>query len=239
MQIQLFEALGAAVPRLRPSQSSDRRRRRGAFEAHRARLSIASLREKGIEPLAVAALAVLVGSAEAVRPVASLDELAGLVDLTHLSHGAARFDEAELDALSARTLHAMPFAAVADRLARARNRRAGRRSRSGSRCGAIWRALDEAADLAGGGRRRHRADRRGPGVSRARRVAPARRRVGPLDLGASGPRTSRTLTGRKGRDAVPSAAAGADGRESGPEMAALLPLIGRAKALARLSAPSA
>ena len=75
------------------------------------------MREKGVEALAVAALAVLVGSAEAVRPVASLDELAGLVDLGHLSHGAARFDEAELDALSARTLHAAPYAAVADRLA--------------------------------------------------------------------------------------------------------------------------
>ena len=73
--------------------------------------------KKGIEPLAVAALAVLVGSAEAVRPVASLDELGGLVDLANLSHGAARFDEAELDALSARTLHATPYAAVADRLA--------------------------------------------------------------------------------------------------------------------------
>ena len=68
-------------------------------------LSISSLREREVEPLAVAALAVLVGSAQAVRPVGSLDELAELVDLSHLSHGAARFDEAELDALSARTLH--------------------------------------------------------------------------------------------------------------------------------------
>ena len=38
-------------------------------------LSIASLREKGIEPLAAAALAVLVGSANAVRPAQSLNEL--------------------------------------------------------------------------------------------------------------------------------------------------------------------
>jgi glutamyl-tRNA synthetase len=65
----------------------------------------------------VAALAVLVGSAEAVRPIASLDELARLADLSHLSHGAARFDEAELDTLSARTLHHLPYASVAGRLA--------------------------------------------------------------------------------------------------------------------------
>src|SRR5271165_4289469 len=115
VQIQLFESLGAGPPTfghhnlLTDASGEGLSKRSGA-------LSIASLREKGVEPLAVAALAVLVGSAEAVRPVASLDELAELVDLGNLSHGAARFDEAELEGLSARTLHAMPYAAVADRL---------------------------------------------------------------------------------------------------------------------------
>jgi glutamyl-tRNA synthetase len=40
-------------------------------------LSLRGLRESGVEALAVSALAVLVGSSDAVRPVASLDELAG------------------------------------------------------------------------------------------------------------------------------------------------------------------
>src|SRR5271165_734951 len=116
VQIQIFEALAGAAPRfghhnlLTDAGGGGLSKRSGA-------LSIGSLRAKGIESLAVAALAVLVGSAEAVRPVDSLDELAVLVDLSHLSHGAARFDEAELEALSARTLHRMPYAAVADRLA--------------------------------------------------------------------------------------------------------------------------
>ena len=115
VQIQIFEALAGAAPRfghhnlLTDAGGEGLSKRTGA-------LSIASLREKGVEPLAVAALAVLVGSAEAVRPVASLDELAAMVDLAHLSRGPARFDEAELDALSARTLHHMPYEAVADRL---------------------------------------------------------------------------------------------------------------------------
>src|SRR5271157_5745379 len=116
VQIQIFEALAGVAPRfghhnlLTDAGGGGLSKRSGA-------LSIASLRAKGIEALAVAGLAVLVGSAEAVRPVDSLDELAGLVDLSHLSHGAARFDEAELEALSARTLHRMAYAAVADRLA--------------------------------------------------------------------------------------------------------------------------
>src|ERR1700691_3840329 len=116
VQIQIFEALAGAAPSfghhnlLTDAGGGGLSKRSGA-------LSIAALRTKGIESLAVAALAVLVGSSAAVRPVASLDELAGLIELSQLSHGAARFDEAELEALSARTLHRSSYAAVADRLA--------------------------------------------------------------------------------------------------------------------------
>ena len=116
VQIQIFEALAGVSPMfghhnlLTDASGEGLSKRTGA-------LSIASLRENGIESLAAAALAVLVGSAEAVHPVASLDELAASLDLSRLSHGAARFDEAELRALSARTLHQLPYAAVADRLA--------------------------------------------------------------------------------------------------------------------------
>ena len=65
----------------------------------------------------MAALAVLVGSAEAVRPAASLDELAGLVDLAHISRAPARFDEDELTHLNARTVRALEHDAVRGRLA--------------------------------------------------------------------------------------------------------------------------
>ena len=80
-------------------------------------LSIGSLRDAGVESLAVASLATLTGSAEAVRPVRSLAELMPLVDLARLSRSAARFDEAELRALSARTLHGLAFEDVRERLA--------------------------------------------------------------------------------------------------------------------------
>ena len=46
------------------------------------------------------------------------------------------------------------------------------------------------------------------------------------------------LTGRKGRALFHPLRLALTGREAGPELAALLPLIGRARALARLSAPS-
>ena len=181
VQIQMFEALAGAAPRfghhnlLTDAGGEGLSKRSGA-------LSIASLREKGVEALAVAALAVLVGSAEAVRPIASLDELAGLVDLEHLSHGAARFDEAELDALSARILHRTPYASVAERLDAI--------GVAGPSAEALWNAvrgnlsrISDATIWRAGGRGRRRSGRRGSVLSRSRRLAPAGRRVGRIDLG--------------------------------------------------------
>ena len=81
-------------------------------------VSIASLREVDMEPMAVASLAVLVGSSEAVRAVPSMDELGALVDLSRLSRAPAKFDEHELDGLNARLLHQLPFADVSARLAK-------------------------------------------------------------------------------------------------------------------------
>ena len=235
VQIQIFEALAGAAPHfghhnlLTDAGGEGLSKRSGA-------LSIASLRAKGIEPLAVAALAVLVGSAEAVRPVASLEELAGLIELKHLSRGAARFDEAELEALSARTLHRLPYAAVADRLTAL--------GVGGPNAEAFWLAvrgnlqrLDEAAmwrqvvegDVA-------------PIVEDAEfiRLAASCAPEGVWDQSTWGVWTKRLkeLSGRRGRELFHPLRLALTGREAGPELAALLPLIGRARALARLSAPT-
>ena len=65
----------------------------------------------------MASLAVLVGSAEAVRPMADLDELARLIDFSHISRAPAKFDESELEHLNARLIHEMPYEAARERLA--------------------------------------------------------------------------------------------------------------------------
>jgi glutamyl-tRNA synthetase len=116
VQAQLFEALSAAPPafghhNLLTTASGE------GLSKRLGHLSLAGLREAGIEPMAVASLAVLVGSAEAVRPVPDLGALAALVDLAHISRGPAKFDEAELDQLNARLVHDMPYEAVRERLA--------------------------------------------------------------------------------------------------------------------------
>jgi len=67
--------------------------------------------------MAVAALAVLTGTSEALRPVATMAELAELFSLDKVSRASAKFDEQELAGLNGKLLHASPHAAVADRLA--------------------------------------------------------------------------------------------------------------------------
>ena len=236
VQIQIFEALAGATPSfghhnlLTDAGGGGLSKRSGA-------LLIGALRAKGIESLAVAALAVLVGSAEAVRPVASLDELAALIDLSQVSHGAARFDEAELEALSARTLHRLPHAAVADRLAAL--------GVAGPNAEALWLAvrgnlsrLDDAAiwrQVAEGDVAPIVED--ADYLSLAASCAPE----GPWDQSTWGAWTTRLkeVTGCKGRALFHPLRLALTGQEAGPELAVLLPLIGRAKALARLSAPGA
>lgn len=115
VQLDIFAALGAAPPALAhhnlltTADGVGLSKRQGA-------LSLRTLRGEGVEALAVAAYATLIGSAEAVRPVLSLDELAGLIDLSRLSRALARIDPGELAALSAKTLHGLTHDDVSGRL---------------------------------------------------------------------------------------------------------------------------
>ncbi len=236
VQIQIFEALGRSAPTfghhnlLTDASGEGLSKRTGA-------LSIRALRESGVEALAVAALAVLVGSAEAVRPVASLSELASAFELTDISRGAARFDEAELRALSARILHHLPFEAVRERLealgivgplaeafwAAARGNLA-RFEEAGEWWGVIQGTIAPIVE-----------DR--AFLAQAAACLPSE----PWNETTWGAWTSqvKALTGRKGRELYHPLRLALTGRESGPELAALLPLIGRVRALDRLAAPAA
>ena len=114
-QIQLFEALGAVPPAfghhnllVGPDGHALSKRDKS--------ISISGMREEGIEPLAVAIYAAIIGTSDAVAPHAGLDELVQSFDFTKLSRAPARFDGHELRLLNAKLLHALPFEAVAARL---------------------------------------------------------------------------------------------------------------------------
>lgn len=68
--------------------------------------------------MAVASLATLLGTANAVEPVATLGALAAKLDLSHISRAPAKFDPGEVAALNAKLVHGLPYAHVEERLAK-------------------------------------------------------------------------------------------------------------------------
>ncbi|OYW59167.1 MAG: glutamate--tRNA ligase [Bosea sp. 12-68-7] len=234
VHIQIFQALGAALPafghhNLLTTASGE------GLSKRLGHLSLRGLREAGVEPLAVAALATLTGSSDAVRPVSSLDELAGLVDLAHVSRAPAKFDEHDLDTLSARTLHQLPYDAVAFRLAEMGVDTSER----------FWLAirgnlakLDEARlwdDVVRGPIK--------PVVTDAAFAATAASVLPPEPFDAttwkSWTAAVQAATGAKGKALFMPLRQALTAQDHGPELAALLPLIGRDKALRRLRGESA
>jgi glutamyl-tRNA synthetase len=234
VQAQIFEALGARLPafghhNLLTTASGE------GLSKRLGHLSLRGLRESGVEALAVAALAVLVGTSDAVRPVGSLDELAGLVDLAHVSRAPAKFDEHELAALSARTLHQLPLAAVSERLT----------ALGVAADEAFWLAvrgnlsrLDEAAlwwRVVAGPVSPVIADPDFAGKAAA--LLPPE----PFDAATWKGWTQgvAAATGARGKALFMPLRQALTGLDHGPELAALLPLIGRDRALRRLRGESA
>ena len=232
VQVQLFEALRAPVPAfghhnlLTTADGEGLSKRLG-------HLSLRSLREAGYEPAAVRSLAVLTGSAEAVRPVASLDELAALTDLAHLSRAPARFDPTELDGLNARHVHDMPSSDVRERLVAL-----GVHDESAE---PFWMAVranltrvSEAADWWRVVTGPVAPVIRDPAfIGQAARLLPDAP-FGP-DTWKSWTDAVKAATGAKGKALFLPLRLALTGLDHGPDLSALLPLIGRERAAERLA----
>ncbi|TXN72783.1 glutamate--tRNA ligase [Methylobacterium sp. WL6] len=236
VQVQIFEALAATLPifghhnLLTTADGEGLSKRLG-------HLSLRSLREAGYEPAAVRSLAVLTGSAEAVRAVATLDELAGLVDLAHISRAPAKFDPHELDGLNARILHAMPFADAAERL--------DALGIPAAAAEPLWLAvranlhrIDEVRDWWG-----VVAGPVTPVIADAAVTAAALDTLPPEPYGPetwkAWTTTIRERTGAKGKALFMPLRLALTGLEHGPDLAGLLPLIGRDRTGRRLAGETA
>jgi len=237
VQIQVFEALGQASPPafghhnlLVTASGEGLSKRSGA-------LSVTALRREGVEALAVAAMAVLTGSSSAVRPVASLAELGVDLDLSRLSRTPARFDEVELRTLSAKTLHGLPFTAVEGRLAPL--------GIVGEKAEAFWSAVrGNLSRFAEAAEWWSVIEDRVTPVIEDRAFLDAAMTVLPpepwtLDSWAAWTEALKTASGRKGRALFHPLRLALTARETGPDLRHLLPLIGRARAAARIAGTAA
>ncbi|MHA1523479.1 MAG: glutamate--tRNA ligase [Alphaproteobacteria bacterium] len=229
-QIQLFEALGATAPRfghhslLVAGDGARLSKRDGA-------LSIGALRQAGLEAMSVVSLAATIGTSDPIAPFQTHQQIWQAFDFGKLSRAPGRFDAGDLRGLNAKLLHARDFAQVSAQL----------EALGIGASEALWNAVranitiledtrewwkivaspitpqigDEAAFCAQG------ADLLGPE---------------PWDAGTWRAWTKQLAaqTGRKGRALFMPLRLALTGRDHGPEMTHLLPLIGRARALGRL-----
>jgi len=200
--------------------------------------ALADLREDGVEPLALAALLARLGTSDDIQPVADMAVLVESFDITHFGRATPKFDPADLARLNARLLHGMAYDVAQPRL-RAVNADGGP---------AFWEAvrgnLDRLADAA-----EWHAVAFGDIVPRCLsaedsgflRTAGEALPDEPWDADTWGTWTGalKAATGRKGKRLFMPLRLALTGRERGPELAALLPLMGRARALARLARAAA
>ncbi|MHA1597438.1 MAG: glutamate--tRNA ligase, partial [Alphaproteobacteria bacterium] len=231
VQMQIFEALGATpptfahTPLLADSTGKGLSKRLGS-------LTVASLRDDGIEAMAMNSYLAHVGTSDDIDVRTSLADLASDFDISHSGRGTPKFDPERLWALNAQTLHGMDFDAVAARLADLGLPLADE---------AFWQAvrpnlqrLSDAAtwhticfgDVV-------------PVIGDADFIAAAAGLLPeePWDDTTWKAWTGavKDATGAKGKDLFKPLRLALTGLDHGPELKALLPIIGRARTLERLS----
>lgn len=234
VQIALFRALGAEPPAfghhnlLTTVSGEGLSKRSGA-------LSVGSLRDSGIEPMAVASLAALIGTAENVSAMHSLAELAEHFDPAQISKSASKFDPAELTTLNRSLIHAMPFEQVRERLAAL--------GISGDEAEGFWMAvrgnLDRVSDAVlwwrilkeGRIHEPHLSDEDREFLLRSFDLLPEEPWNG--STWKAWTEAVKQATGRKGKALFMPIRLALTGLSSGPELADLLPLLGREGTLAR------
>lgn len=229
VQMAIFEAMGATPPEfghhslLIGADGQALSKRLGA-------LSVQSFRDEGLEPMAVLCHAALVGTSDAIEPFKSRDELAAKLDFAKISTAPGRFDVADLKALNSKLLHMLDYSDVADRL-----RALGIEGRED-----FWNAVRGNLELF--------ADARvwwdvvsgtiDPIIEDSKITVAAAAVLPPEPWSeatwSEWTSAVKARTGAKGKALFHPLRLALTGREAGPELKFLLPMMGRDRVLARL-----
>ena len=114
VQIQIFEALGALpptfahTPLLTDIDGNGLSKRLGS-------LMVNSLRDDGVEAMALNSYLAHIGTSDSIVPYNSLDALALSFDISHTGRGTPKFDPEQLKTLNATFLHTIPFEDVCEK----------------------------------------------------------------------------------------------------------------------------
>ena len=228
-QIQMFHALGVQPPQF--AHEALLVGTEGKLSKRLGSLGVSTFRDQHIEPIAVTALLARLGTSDPVEPVTDIAPLMDTFDFARFGRAPARFDDEELVTLNQKIVHQLDYDAVSDRL-------------PGEMDAAAWQAIR-------------------PNIANIREVAMWWKVVrGHIDRPAMNADDAaylraahdalenlawsddawhhltsalKNITGRKGKPLFMPLRLALTGKDHGPDMNDMLPLIGRAKALERLS----
>ena len=227
-QMQMFQAMGATPPAF--AHEALLIGNEGKLSKRLGSLGVAHFREQGIEPEAVVALLARLGTSDPVEAVVDAQPLVEAFDFGRFGRAPARFDEAELAQVNARIVHQLPFERVADALP------AGMDAAAWDAVRGNLERMADAADwwrvVTGPVEPLPVAEEDRAFLARAAAVAGELPWVDPwAELTAA----LKAETGRKGKALFLPLRRALTGMDHGPDMAALLPLIGCARAVERLT----
>ena len=227
-QTQMFDALGATPPAFAHEAlltGSD-----GKLSKRLGSLGVDELRADGIEPMAIIALLARLGTSDPVEPLTDTAPFIESIDFTRFGRAPARFDADELATLNAKIIHQTAFAQVANRLPTGMDEAAWNAVRPNLKTVAEaadwWRVIEGPIT----------ADR---DPADADYLSEAARIAAEIDWSADPwhalTNALKTSTGRTGKALFMPLRRALTGLDHGPDMATLLPLIGKDAAVARLS----
>lgn len=229
LQLQMFDAMGATPPAF--AHEALLVGSEGKLSKRLGSLRVETFREDGIEAIAVVALLARIGTSDPITPFVEAAPLIESFDFGRFGRAPARFDSVELKTLNAKIVHQLDHEVVVDRLP------VGMGPEGWDAIRPNLMTISEAADWW------HVVE-------------------GPVDMVAFDSETEAYLTqaaetaagldwsdavwknltgelkatsGRKGKALFLPLRQALTGRDQGPEMAALLPLIGKKRTIARLS----
>ena len=229
LQLQMFQALGATAPAF--AHEALLVGSEGKLSKRLGSLGADAFREDGIEPIALNALLARIGTSDPVEAVADLGPLIEGIDFARFGRAPARFDMEELRTLNARTIHMMDYATVRTRLPDDMSEAlwlAVRPNITTISEAAAWLQVVE-----------HRIDVPAADPADHAYLAAAATAAREIEWGddpwhaLTG--ALKAQTGRKGRALFLPLRVALTGQEHGPDMKALLPLIGRERAVERLT----
>jgi glutamyl-tRNA synthetase len=227
-QIQMFTALGATPPAF--AHEALLVGSEGKLSKRLGSLGCDAFREQDIEPIAILALLARIGTSDPVEPVTDAAPLIAGFAFDRFGRAPARFDDAELAQLNQKIVHQLPYASVAGRLPTGMDEAAWQAIRPNLET--VGQAAEWWTVVTGDIARAELSEEDRAYLAQAADVLATLPWEG--DIWHALTNALKEATGRKGKALFLPLRQALTGRDHGPDMAALLPFIGRERALGRL-----